>query len=910
MANGLTPLLISHFHYESALPVLYAHPHISEKSIGQFIRDVQKPARYNDLDSKVPLIRHLTVRPSPIDTKSSPSAVVRPNTSTQLPELASLFPTIRSLTLRETLIERGDDALNVFRALSLTLPEKLRLEIRMWKLSDLARCDDVLVSTRPDTHSEQTRAAPLAVPRVTVTRHPDGRTTYTAVPQTTSFLHAAWRDALYTGTEVDFPMSREAPETPSNGPVAQPQTAILTRSGIPPASAGRLGVLLESARRRALSPEPPNPASAYSAFPPHIASMITRRFGFQPNTSQLHRICHVFAREYNLPRDYTANERAYMQVIDEARKEANLTYIRARQIIERLGFTRRDGRHSAQPPPYTSSQVGPPGVTPGPHSMANAAAVLERALMDSPAVSTLLAGTNPGGDKPVIPAVTSSVPSTDPPAYLSVPSDPNIPRRSELDAEDLRQAEEDMLQEGIRASRSFIDATSNPTAGPSCSRDITPGPSAYVSPQVAAGWDQEDFAAEKSKESGHEDIVSAKTDSQVPDTLVDATPAPATQAEGEAQSDLIGPITDAQDTILPPSSASWKPTIDSFVAAMAATAQADDSTEDDEPRSLQLSNRILRERARGFAAGRGRSATAGHNPGPSAQGTDSDSDSDGISNHEAVPQQTLPQAAPRALSRRSMDAILIDNMTRRHAGGSNAGGGSAGYPTHNPPPLGVMNQREREPVNDLPTTFRALLRTLLEGTWAGKLQAFSFVALDPLASMIVRSPQLDLWPHVSVPHIRVHLPRGVNSLAVFMGMKEESRHRARRNGAASDGPPDPTDTGHEPIGFTAASQASVAATVSAVIDPDAPAPAGAAPTYGDARPSIVTDFIVGGDGFGGDLVHPDNKLFEIEVNTVKEMTDELWTQAGSQLPPQVCRILTGSSDWAEVVIGKFICSLT
>jgi hypothetical protein len=98
----------------------------------------------------------------------------------------------------------------------------------------------------------------------------------------------------------------------------------------------------------------------------------------------------------------------------------------------------------------------------------------------------------------------------------------------------------------------------------------------------------------------------------------------------------------------------------------------------------------------------------------------------------------------------------------------------------------------------------------------------------------------------------------------------------------------------------------VAATVSAVIDSDAPAPAGAAPTYGDARPSIVTDFIVGGDGFGGDLVHPDNKLFEIEVNTVKEMTDELWTQAGSQLPPQVCRILTGSSDWAEVVIGKFI----
>ena len=182
---------------------------------------------------------------------------------------------------------------------------------------------------------------------------------------------------------------------------------------------------------------------------------------------------------------------------------------------------------------------------------------------------------------------------------------------------------------------------------------------------------------------------------------------------------------------------------------------------------------------------------------------------------------------------------------------------------------------------------RQLLLNLLETTWSPRLQAFSFVAHDPVASLMVRDPRLAFWIRISIPHIRVHLPRGVNSLAVFKGSKENAfeRRRALRSGATQN-----DATPNLP-------------TTPTVMD----AGLGTASTTGAFEEAEAEARVVGGDGSGGDLVSEQTRLFEIEVNTVTEMVmDQEWARAGEQMPPQVCRILVGAKDreWGEVMAGK------
>lgn len=165
---------------------------------------------------------------------------------------------------------------------------------------------------------------------------------------------------------------------------------------------------------------------------------------------------------------------------------------------------------------------------------------------------------------------------------------------------------------------------------------------------------------------------------------------------------------------------------------------------------------------------------------------------------------------------------------------------------------------------------RRMLEELLSSCWCPRLEAFSFVALDPLASVIVRHPRVELWVQLPIPHIRVHLPRGVSSLAVFKGVKElarESHRRGRRAGGSNDSP---------------VQQA-------------------------DVETVLEQMKIVAGDGEGRDLIHPSTRLFEIEVNTIAEMNDEReWIGGGDQLPSQLCRILAGTNQWRDVVIGQFL----
>ncbi|KAK4687995.1 hypothetical protein P7C73_g2106, partial [Tremellales sp. Uapishka_1] len=160
-------------------------------------------------------------------------------------------------------------------------------------------------------------------------------------------------------------------------------------------------------------------------------------------------------------------------------------------------------------------------------------------------------------------------------------------------------------------------------------------------------------------------------------------------------------------------------------------------------------------------------------------------------------------------------------------------------------------------------TRRKLIELITEN-WSPTLQALSLVAFDPLASLIVRAPALDFFTRIPVPHIRVHLPRGCSSLAVFKGSKEVARDwaRDRRQRAGS-----------------------VLSSENGSVD--------------DGEGLIV----VGGDGHGGGLLHEGIEMFEIEVNTVEEMNNEIWYKYGDQLPAQVCRILVGEHDWRDLRIS-------
>ncbi|WVW82281.1 hypothetical protein I302_104287 [Kwoniella bestiolae CBS 10118] len=166
---------------------------------------------------------------------------------------------------------------------------------------------------------------------------------------------------------------------------------------------------------------------------------------------------------------------------------------------------------------------------------------------------------------------------------------------------------------------------------------------------------------------------------------------------------------------------------------------------------------------------------------------------------------------------------------------------------------------------------RALLLELIREIWTPRLQALSVVALDPLASLTVRAPQLDFWTQINVPHIRVHLPRSINSLAVLKGAKEVARDRARRR---REGEHDDVTTVVPPLG-----------------------PVNNQPEGEDDHK------IVGGDGSGNDLINEEVRLFEVEINSMEEMRDEVWIRFGDQLPPQLCRILAGEHDWRDVSFG-------
>jgi hypothetical protein len=183
-----------------------------------------------------------------------------------------------------------------------------------------------------------------------------------------------------------------------------------------------------------------------------------------------------------------------------------------------------------------------------------------------------------------------------------------------------------------------------------------------------------------------------------------------------------------------------------------------------------------------------------------------------------------------------------------------------------------------------PAHVQIQLLGLITKVWSPRLQAFSLVALDSSAAAIAQSPELDFWIRVPIPHIRVHLPPSINALVIFKGAAEHVRDRLEQR-ARADEERAREDARRSPELETDTDDRSTAMRE----------------RYPQRTPERQ---IVGGDGAGGGLLHPDNKLFEIEVNTMAEMTDKMWDRAGSQLPAQVCRIMVGEHDWSEIVPGE------
>lgn len=197
---------------------------------------------------------------------------------------------------------------------------------------------------------------------------------------------------------------------------------------------------------------------------------------------------------------------------------------------------------------------------------------------------------------------------------------------------------------------------------------------------------------------------------------------------------------------------------------------------------------------------------------------------------------------------------------------------------------------------------RAGLLQLLKG-WSPRLQALSLVLLDPAAGIMVRAPDLDFWRELDIPHIRVRLPRGCTALSVLQGSSEYRRSLRRRQELVGHFNRDPyagvsTVTGpahnghanHNNFGAFLLSLASNTLTTQEM-------------ELRQSKDTGTEQTVYIGHG----VLHPNNLLFEIEVNTHAEMQDEMWYECGGQMPSQVCRLLVGEQDWRDVdITSEFV----
>lgn len=818
MADSLTPLLISRSLSRVATTVLYAHPHISEGKLDRFINNVQKPSPYLALDSKVSLVHHLTVRPTPIRPKHEQTPTYNEEqrlVDTSLPRLARLFPILKSFVLRDCLIHTQQDAITVFSSLPLMKPKKARLEIRMWPLTDDELGRDLALATKFSTRGFVRRETS---------------------PYSSFGLEGRWRDALYGDRDMDLPADWLDPDERSRAlsderarrqaylqaidiaaphDFVDPQNPLGPRLRIPVARMDSLSRAIELCRDVFRT----DFARTSVPYDMTIRRELVRMGPIRPQMTRQHASDVLQLLGHHLPAD--APESDDSSIVERANSWADAA--RTRTIQEARRNRQSTGSSTAQ-----------------------------------------AAGTGASTSAQVDSAKSAVSAAVDPPLDSQTPPD------SHRKARDIAQRIADIRVLYSRSNDPYEPEGSLDDLDRIADSEDDDNDAEYALPQEAVRQSKLHLQA-----GSQQDEASSSTNQGVSSANTTNAGAVGSQLVSTAPGDRIAEA-------LP-----WS-AIRDVDQALATTPQTRDTAIHADSPLIDTSSRQLQPLSDGVNTSRGRSR---HRPIPrlTLDMAENDDESDHMSStvsdiaadggwtnwHERQASMMNaqlwydgPAPAPSTITG-VPQASTAEYCANNAIGPDNASTGG-GLLIHE---LVVPGPR-RHPAR-LASAIRKQMLHLIENTWSPTLQAFSLVTLDPLASLIAQSPLLDLWVNVPVPHIRVQLPRSINPLVIFKGTAENARDRARL------------------LGFPVLP-------VRGLVAPHPGANTHATSLRDQYPQTQVVDPTVGGDGSGGGLVHPNTRLFEVEVNTIREMMDDMWNQAGAELPPQVCRILTGTQDWSEV----------
>ena len=862
LSHGTTPLLLSKELTPVALEVLYKHPHVSYPSLPKFKRCLYIPSPYHDVP-KSALIRHLTIRPSPVvPSRELPSVPIthdqgsarrRPIAPYSIHEsLASVlrpFPKLFSFTLKDTLVLHEADAARLFDALKLISPKKGRLEFRMWDLTESLEGSVLDGLSKPNIYAPASTFVSVPTTIATLPRNMPRNRRPGESPLT---MQETWQEALLRNGEIELPAWWIEPVR-SGGPPMN-----FTNGG----SVSTWGQLMDPAPPFP-EPHPPSPPP----LPPTPAQMQLAQLNTMRNRvmSRLNRLYALLRPRSNIVWADFTHERAgqvihhlqlpMLQLLEEtvqslivavqnrgpaptipaftvANPMPNGSFTEFMQLLQRVvqeienGPPVQDAASSSQD---IQGDVGSSAIGEGQQSARQQSAGQENAgsstrvpLEDSTTIETGASWTRSGPRSNDLDGQTAL--TAQPPIAYFVPSTVRSPvenppvRTTSTHPEPARARSQlrliELGQEG-NATGSMIGSAVEAVANPSLPKVrplAIPRTTGFRGEESTSGAGSGPREPTTTVEGGNctraisSNCISSRMrrePSESADTFYGHSPT----------------ITARSTTFQPPAfqahtvqSANVQPTHVSLATASRRTRDADADL-----------NEAQRNRTDHLYAPDDDGAYLG-TAGPS------NSTRNGVSADISSAGATVPAPNPSNLPQSLGDAFTD----------------SAGRTSFS-----------------LAHYMRHLLEKLVKTHWSPRLEALYIEAMDPLASLIVRAPRLDLWTRMAVPHIRVHLPRGCNSLAVFKGAAENARDRRRRRNGED---------------------------------------------YVVVPPGQVDENkgrVVGGDGMGGDLVHETNRLFEIEVNTIAEMQDEVWIHCGDQLPPQVCRILVGDQDWSNVVAGEW-----
>jgi hypothetical protein len=825
MVDSLTPLLISRSISRVATTVLYAHPHVSEGKLDRFINTIQKPSMYLALDNKVSLVHHLTVRPTPIRHDNGPDPTNNGKkgfVDTSLPRLARLFPILKSFVLRDCLIYTQQDAITVFSSLPLMTPQKARLEIRMWPLTDDQVGRELALATKFGTRGFVRRETS---------------------PYSSYGLEGRWRDALYGDRDLELPADWLDPDERNRAnneerarrqaaipavqvaaphDVVDPQNPLGPRLQIPVAGMDPLGRAIELCRDVFRT----DFARTSVPYDMSIRGELVRMGPFRPQMTRQHASIVLQRLGHHLPAN--APECNDQDIVKRANLWANSSRVRVIQEAQtNRQSTSSSTAHAVGPESHPSAQV---------HSakLAVLAAVHPSADLQTPPrlhrksreIASMVAAFNRRSDESNASPYAGG--SRDAPIGVD---------DSEYDDE---EAEYALFQEGLRQSRLQLQAfpqretaSSSITRGGPASGSTTNG--ASVESEVVTSC-QGDKSTEAPPLNATQDLDQAvPTTTQTGDTVAGAenvstgTPSPPPPSISENVRSGLSAYRSIRRSII-------------------------NAAEDDMDSDHTSSTRFDASAADGWSMW-----------------------------HEQQMLGITPElwSGVASSSGPPLNNELPQTSTDPHHA-NNATGPDHALISILPLIQELMVTEARRHPARLASAIRKQMLHLIENTWSPTLQAFSLVTLDPLASIIAQAPQLDLWVNIPVPHIRVQLPRSINSLAIFKGTAENARDRSRL----------------------------YARSIRPVVEDNRDANAHTTSLRDQYPQTQVVEPIVGGDGSGGGLVHPNTRLFEVEVNTIREMIHDMWNQAGAELPPQVCRILTGTQDWSEVGLRKSFPFLT